>query len=154
MYKGSTAADAQTVNFLVKEAASTIRQEGQRGRDSGAPGSARGASAGAEVDVGQGQCSVPFGLFLQVLLGYQLHGYLRRIKVFRENFREVSASVSPAVVGCKTITKIHNHRFLELVRDRHQVLLCCGLHIERELLISGRTSWQKHQAFCRCGKFQ
>ncbi|CAN0403348.1 unnamed protein product, partial [Pylaiella littoralis] len=82
VYKGSTTADAQTVEFLVKEAASTMRQ-GQRGRDDERPGSMKGAGAEA----------VPFGLFLQVLLGYQLHGYLRRLNVFRQDFREASVDV-------------------------------------------------------------
>ncbi|CAM9689410.1 unnamed protein product, partial [Scytosiphon promiscuus] len=85
VYKGSTTADARTAGFLVKEAVSTWREEQPR-RDHDQRGSGKGA---AGVGLGQGKWSVPFGLFLQVLLEYQLHGYLRRLKRFREDFREV-----------------------------------------------------------------
>lgn len=75
-------ADAQTVLFLIKEAIST--RDCRRDRVNGKPKSGKGGSA-----AGMGQQSVPFGVFLQVLLGYQLHGYQRRLKFFREEFREV-----------------------------------------------------------------
>lgn len=85
VYKGSATADAQTAGFLVKEAVSTL-PEVKRRRGHEQPGSGRGAGGKGP---GQGQRSVPFGVFLQVLLEYQLHGYLRRWKLFREDFREV-----------------------------------------------------------------
>ncbi|CAB1118558.1 unnamed protein product [Ectocarpus sp. CCAP 1310/34] len=79
------AADAQTVIFLIKEAISTrgSRRDGVNGKSN----SGKGGSA-----AGMGQEAVPFGVFLQVLLGYQLHGYLRRLKFFREEFREVDVN--------------------------------------------------------------
>ncbi|CAN0232699.1 unnamed protein product [Hapterophycus canaliculatus] len=90
VYKESTTADAQTAGFLVKEAVSTLREEKRRrGRDQ--PGSGKGASGmGSE----QGQWSVPFGVFLQVLLEYQLHGHLRRLKLFREEFQQVDVDAN------------------------------------------------------------
>ncbi|CAN0514623.1 unnamed protein product, partial [Ectocarpus sp. 12 AP-2014] len=78
-------ADAQTVLFLIKEAIST--RGSRRDRVNGKPNSGKGGSA-----AGMGQQAVPFGVFLQVLLGYQLHGYLRRLKFFREEFREADVN--------------------------------------------------------------
>lgn len=78
-------ADAQTVLFLIKEAISTRRR-----RRDGVNGKPKPGKGGSGAGVGQ---SVPFGVFLQVLLGYQLHGYLRRLKFFREEFREVCTMV-------------------------------------------------------------
>lgn len=87
VYKGAATADAKTVGFLVKQAIS-IKREDKKGPNKHEPGSRNGAvGAGA----GQGQSSLPYGLFLQVLLGYQLHGYLRRLEIFRQDFREASA---------------------------------------------------------------
>ena len=88
VYKGSHTADAQTVGFLVKETVSATR-DGNRGSENCEPGSRKGATG---MIVEQGQWSVPFGMFLQVLLGYQLHGYLRQIETFTEDFREASAN--------------------------------------------------------------
>ncbi|CAM9487950.1 unnamed protein product [Ectocarpus sp. 13 AM-2016] len=78
-------ADAQTVLFLIKEAIST--RGSRRDRVNGKPNSGKGGSA-----AGMEQQAVPFGVFLQVLLGYQLHGYLRRLKFFREEFREADVN--------------------------------------------------------------
>lgn len=87
VYKGAATADAKTVGFLVKEAISTKLEE-KKGLDSSyEPGSREGGVGAGAL---QGQSTVPYGLFLQVLLGYQLHGYLRRLEVFREEFREAS----------------------------------------------------------------
>eukprot|EP00752_Nemacystus_decipiens_P014257 g12678.t1 len=90
VYKGAAAAsaDAKTVGFLVKEAVSIKHEEKGVSRDTGELGSRKGA-AGSVGGAGQGQGSVPYGLFLQVLLGYQLHRHLRRLEAFQEDFRKV-----------------------------------------------------------------
>ncbi len=86
VYDGGHTADAQTVGFLVKEAVSTLR-DATRGPENSEPASRKEAiSARLERE----QCSVPFGIFMQVLLGYQLHGHLRRLEIFTEDFREAS----------------------------------------------------------------
>lgn len=86
VYKGAATADARTVGFLVKEAISARRAEREKDlEDDCEPGSRKGA-----VGEGQSQSSVPYGLFLQVLLGYQLHGYLCRLEAFKEDFRKAS----------------------------------------------------------------
>lgn len=91
VYKGAAAsAEAKTVAFLIKEAISTKR-EGGRGQpdDCESSGRSRKGAAGSP-GAGQGQSSVPYGVFLQVLLGYHLHGYLRRLEAFREDFKKAS----------------------------------------------------------------
>lgn len=85
VYREAATADAKTVGFLVKEAISAKWAEREKGLDRYEPASRKGA-----VGAGQGQSSVPYGMFLQVLLGYQLHGYLRRVEAFREDFRKAS----------------------------------------------------------------
>lgn len=88
--KGAAAsAEAKTVGFLVKEAISTKREGKGGGLDRCDPGGSR-KGAVRSMGAGQGQSSVPYGLFLQVLLGYQLHGYLRRLEDFREDFKKAS----------------------------------------------------------------
>eukprot|EP00903_Cladosiphon_okamuranus_P006338 g6208.t2 len=84
VYRETATTDAKTVGILVKEAISAKRAEAEKGLDSCEPTSRKGA-----VGAGQGQSSVPYGLFMQVLLGYQLHGYLRRVEAFREDFRKL-----------------------------------------------------------------
>lgn len=83
VYKGSTA-DVQTVGVLVREAVSGVRGESSR---NGAMGSKKGRQGDAG---GVERSSVPFGIFLQVLLGYRLHGRLRWLRYFKEDFREAS----------------------------------------------------------------
>lgn len=92
VYKGAATADAKTVGFLVKEAISA-NGEGQKSSESCGPGSRKG-EAGGVGGAGHGQRAVPYGLFVQVLLGYQLHGYLRRLEGFREDFRQASIECS------------------------------------------------------------
>lgn len=92
VYKGAATADAKTVGFLVKDAISR-KQSGKRGPGNSGPGTRKGGvGAVGAVGAGQGQSSVPYGLLLQVLLGYQLHRHLRRLEAFAEDFREASTA--------------------------------------------------------------
>lgn len=76
LYRDETG-EAQTVGFLIREA--TFSRKGQGGRDgTGAVGGGRERSK-----------KVPFGVFLQVLLGYQLHRHLRCLRLFKEDYRKV-----------------------------------------------------------------
>lgn len=81
VYRGAPA-DAQTVGVLVKE---TAMNQGRGAQDFGA-GKGRSTHGGRGESRGS---PVPFGIFLQVLLGYQLHGHLRCLRNFKEDFRKV-----------------------------------------------------------------
>ena len=69
----------QTVGVLVKEA---------MGR--GGQGFDTGAGKGGKGRAGSRGSSIPFGVFLQVLLGYQLHGHLRWLRCFKDDFQKAS----------------------------------------------------------------
>lgn len=79
LYKDETQ-EAQTLRLLLREAAFPRKGQGDRKCGHGT-GVARGGHEGSR--------SVPFGVFLQVLLGYQLHRHLRCLRSFKEDFREV-----------------------------------------------------------------
>lgn len=79
---GEFTADTQTIGVLVKKAASC---RGEEGRDNGDGASGRGGGR----EAGAGGDFVSYGGFLQVLLGYQLHGHLHRLRFFKKDFREV-----------------------------------------------------------------
>lgn len=84
-YRGAPA-DAQTVGVLVREAAMSQNRGGQGvGAGAGA-----GAGRGRQGRAGSRGRPVSFGVFLQVLLGYQLHGHLRCLRNFKEDFRKAS----------------------------------------------------------------
>lgn len=83
VYTSSATPDAQFVAFLIKDA--VLKRE-RGGRDSGA-----GADGGKRRERME-RSAVPFGVFMQVLLGYQLHRHLRRLRFFKEDFREVTYS--------------------------------------------------------------
>lgn len=79
LYKDE-AGEAQTLRLLLREAAFLRKGQGDR-NDAGGTGAARGG--------GKGSRNLPFGVFLQVLLGYQLHRHLRCLRFFTADFREV-----------------------------------------------------------------
>lgn len=78
IHKGSPS-DGRTVGFLVKEAASRREREDLKKR----------VRFGEGEDAQEERSSVSFGVFMQVLLGYQLHVRLRRLRFFKEDFKEV-----------------------------------------------------------------
>lgn len=83
VYK-TTPADARTVAFLVKKAILMRRHKDRELRGTTRKG-------GREQEV---RGSVPYGVFIQVLLEYQLHGHLRFLKLFKRDFREVGGTAS------------------------------------------------------------
>lgn len=86
VYQGSVA-DAQTVSVLVKKDISNRRPKGLVGQQKHNQHQHRCLVTGE----GEGlwSSSVPFGVFLQILLGYQLDIHLRSLKQLREDFRKV-----------------------------------------------------------------
>lgn len=84
VYQGS-AADAQTVSVLVRKDISNRRQRDNVGNKQQQQHRCLVMGEGA----GLWSSSIPFGVFLQILLGYQLDIHLRSLEPLREDFRKV-----------------------------------------------------------------
>ena len=107
---GKAPADAQTVGMLVKEAAISMIQ-GRGGQDVGA-GTSKGSQGGRAGSRGS---PVPFGIFLQVLLGYQLHGHLRCLRNFKEDFRKVKIGKTDDLSTLQFRNDVCRHRTQPIV---------------------------------------
>lgn len=101
VYRGAPA-DAQTVGVLVKEAAMNHGRGGQ--------GFGAGKGKSRQGRVGSRGSPVPFGFFLQVLLGYQLHGHLRCLRNFKEDFRKVKFVKTDDSSALQFRNDVYRHR--------------------------------------------